>query len=140
MRDVRENAAPASGPGGPGGSGTGGPGAGSSGGSGHGPRSGMKFIKQQENVKEISSLTLSPNKRFLAVCERHRGDPTTYIALYDIKLLFKQGGVGGSHGFKERLRINVAELYPPGMFAGGQAKDLGGVGHHSHNLTTFASA
>jgi len=97
----------------------------------------MKFIKQQENVKEISSITLSPNKRFLAVCERHRGDPTTYIALYDIKLLFKQGGVGASHGgFKERLRINVAELYPPGMFA------AGGPAHHggAHNLTTFASA
>jgi hypothetical protein len=71
----------------------------------------MKFIRQAENVREITSLTLSPNKRFLAVCERHRGDPTTYVALYDIKTLFK------GHQFKERLRINVADLYPPGMFA-----------------------
>lgn len=93
----------------------------------------MKFIKQAENVREISSMTLSPNKRFLAVCERHSGDPTTYIALYDITTLFK------GHSFKEKVRINVSDLYPPGMFAAGQQKDLGssGMGGH-HHMSTFA--
>lgn len=50
----------------------------------------MKFIKQGDSVKEITSITLSPNKRFMAVCERQRGEPNTFIVLYDVKSLFKQ--------------------------------------------------
>lgn len=73
----------------------------------------MKFIKQSDIVKEISSLTLSTNKRILAVCEKHRQDNSTYIALYDIKNVFKQ-----AH-FKEKQRINVLDLFPPGLFTGG---------------------
>ena len=125
VRDVRENATPQ---GGSGAQGSGSGGNGSSGGSGgHHHRSGMKFIKQPEQVREITSLTLSPvNKRFLAVCERHRGDPNTYISLYDIKTLFKQ------QAFKERIRINVGDLYPPGMFAAAQQKDLTALQHPQH--------
>jgi hypothetical protein len=82
----------------------------------------MKFIKQAESVKEISHMTLSPNRRFLAVCERHRGDQNTYIAIYDIKSLFTQ------HDFKEKSRHNVADLYPVGVFTGNQ-RDLTG-NHH----------
>lgn len=29
----------------------------------------MKFIRQSDNLKEITALCLSPNKKFLAVCE-----------------------------------------------------------------------
>jgi hypothetical protein len=71
-------------------------------------RSGMKFIKQGDSVKEITSITLSPNKRFMAVCERQKGEPNTFIVLYDVKLLFKQ-----LHGTKEKLRLNVGDLYAP---------------------------
>jgi hypothetical protein len=84
----------------------------------------MKFIKQPDNVKEISSITLSNNKRMMAVCERHRQDNSTYITMYDVKNIFKQGGgVGGggsgsSSTFKEKSRINVLDLYPPGLFTG----------------------
>ena len=73
----------------------------------------MKFIRQPDVVKEISSLTLSTNKRILAVCERHRQDNSTYIALYDIKNVFKPGN------FKEKQRINVLDLFPSGLFTGG---------------------
>ena len=31
----------------------------------------MKFIKQADTLKEVTAMALSPNKRFLAVCERH---------------------------------------------------------------------
>lgn len=76
-------------------------------------------------------MTLSHNKQILAVCERHRGDPSTYIVIYNIKSLFKQGL------FKERLRINVTDLYPPGVISG--AKDLSA--HHSvHHGGTFSPA
>jgi hypothetical protein len=74
----------------------------------------MKFIRQPDIVKEISSLTLSPNKRMLAVCEKHRQDNSTFITMYDIKNIFKQGS-----SFKEKMRINVQELFPPGLFTGG---------------------
>ena len=29
----------------------------------------MKFIRQHENLKEVTAMSLSPNKKFLAVCE-----------------------------------------------------------------------
>jgi hypothetical protein len=51
----------------------------------------MKFIRQPDIVKEISSLTLSTNKKMLAVCERHRQDNSTYITLYDIKKFLDKG-------------------------------------------------
>lgn len=44
--------------------------------------------------------------------------------MYDVKNIFKQGGgVGGggsgsSSTFKEKSRINVLDLYPPGLFTG----------------------
>ncbi len=67
----------------------------------------MKFIKQGDQVKEITSITLSPNKRFMAVCERQKGELNTFIVLYDVKMLFKQ------QGSKEKLRLNVGDLYAP---------------------------
>jgi hypothetical protein len=73
-------------------------------------RSGMKFIKQHDIVKEITSMILSPNKRFLAVCERHRNENSTFIAIYDVKNLFK------TTAFKERMKLNVADLFPAGAF------------------------
>ena len=90
----------------------------------------MKFIKQPDQVKEITSMKLSPNKRFLAVCERHKNDSTSYITIYDIKTVFK------SQAFKERLRLNVADLFPPGSFGlgGPQSKDL--TSHHTHHGAT----
>jgi hypothetical protein len=75
-------------------------------------------------------MILSPNKRFLAVTERHKNDSTTYIAIYDIKTVFK------SQAYKERLRLNVADLFPPGAFGLGATKDLSthhtiGGAHHT---------
>jgi len=91
---------------------------------------GMKFIRQPDIVKEITSLKLSPNKRFLAVCERHKNDPSAYIAIYDIKTVFK------TQAYKERMRLNISDLFPPGTFGigvTGQAKDIGShhIGHHA---------
>ena len=71
-------------------------------------------------------MILSPNKRFLAVCERHKNDPTSYITIYDIKTVFK------SQAFKERMRLNVADLFPAGVFSTGPTgtgKDL--QSHHT---------
>lgn len=34
--------------------------------------------------------------------------------MYDIKNVFKQGA-----SFKEKMRINVQDLFPPGLFTGG---------------------
>lgn len=45
----------------------------------------MKFIKQPDNLKEITAMSLSPNKRFLAVCERHKNDVNAYLSFYDMK-------------------------------------------------------
>lgn len=102
----------------------------------------MKFIRQPDIVKEISSLTLSPNKRMLAVCERHRQDNSTYITMYDIKNIFKQGT-----SFKEKMRINIIDLFPPGLFTGGagagkdnsalhtNANSFVGGGSHKHILS-----
>lgn len=45
----------------------------------------MRFIKQQETLKEICAIALAPNKRFLAVCERHKGDTSTYLSFYDLE-------------------------------------------------------
>lgn len=61
----------------------------------------MKFIKQPDIVKEITSITLSTNKKIMAVCERHRQDNSTHVAIYDVKNIFKQGG-GNSSTFKEK--------------------------------------
>jgi hypothetical protein len=45
----------------------------------------MKFIKQGDNLKEITAMSLSPNKRFLAVAERHKNDINAYLSFYDMK-------------------------------------------------------
>ncbi len=43
------------------------------------------FIKQGEQIKEITAMCLSPNKRFLAVCEKHKNEMGAYLSFYDIK-------------------------------------------------------
>jgi hypothetical protein len=92
----------------------------------------MKFIRQPDIVKEISSLTLSTNKRVLAVCERHRQDNSTYITIYeDVKNVFKQGA-----SYKEKSRINVVDLFPPGLFTGGGP----GAGKDNSALHTNANS
>ena len=48
-------------------------------------------------------MTLSPNKRFLAICERHKNDPNAYLSIYDMKTNFKQ----------IKQSINVCELISP---------------------------
>ena len=64
----------------------------------------MKFIRQAESIKEITAMRLSPNNRFLAVCERHKNDPNAYISFYDMK----------SAGFKHiKQSINMTELITP---------------------------
>jgi len=63
----------------------------------------MKFIKQPESLKEITAMSLSPNKRFLAVCERHKNDTDAYLSFYDMKSNFKQ----------IKQSINVCELITP---------------------------
>jgi len=51
----------------------------------------MRFIRNPPSLKEITSLALSPNKRFLAVAEKHKGDPNPYLSFYDMKSVqFKQ--------------------------------------------------
>ena len=70
----------------------------------------MLFIKQSEEIKEISAMSLSPNKRFLAVCEKHKTDTNAYLSFYDIKrdegkktLIIKQ----------IKNSINISELVNP---------------------------
>lgn len=48
----------------------------------------MKFIRQHENLKEITAMCLSPNKKFLASCELLRDDKSAYITFYDMKSTF----------------------------------------------------
>lgn len=48
-------------------------------------------------------MTLSPNKRFLAVCERHKNDTNAYVSFYDMKQNFKQ----------IKQSINITELVSP---------------------------
>jgi hypothetical protein len=48
----------------------------------------MKFIRQSENLKEITAIALSPNKKFLACCEIQRDDKSAYIQFYDMKSTF----------------------------------------------------
>mmetsp|Transcript_2941 Transcript_2941/g.2776 ORF Transcript_2941/g.2776 Transcript_2941/m.2776 type:complete len:99 (+) Transcript_2941:183-479(+) len=45
----------------------------------------MLFIKQSDQIKEITAMRLSPNKRFLAVCEKHKNDSSAYLSIYDVK-------------------------------------------------------
>lgn len=45
----------------------------------------MRFIRQNENLKEITAMCLCPHKRFLAVCERHKDSLSAFIAFYDMK-------------------------------------------------------
>lgn len=48
----------------------------------------MKFIRQHDNLKEITAMCLSPNKKFLASCELLRDDKCAYITFYDMKSTF----------------------------------------------------
>ena len=48
----------------------------------------MKFIRQHENFKDITAMSISPNKKFLAVCEQQRDDKSAYITFYDMKSTF----------------------------------------------------
>lgn len=48
----------------------------------------MRFIRCSDNLKEITALCLSPNKKFLAVCEIERDDKSAYITFYDMKSAF----------------------------------------------------
>ena len=66
----------------------------------------MKFIKQAEHLKEITAMALSPNRRFLAVCERHWNTPraqSAFISLYDLK---------SSDGKLLKAHIDVSETEP----------------------------
>lgn len=63
----------------------------------------MRFIRQPDSIKEITAMTLSPNKRFLAVCERHKNDTNAYVSFYDMKSNFKQ----------IKQSINITELVSP---------------------------
>ena len=45
----------------------------------------MKFIKQGDTLKEVTAMALSPNWRFLAVCERHWSNLNAFISIYDMK-------------------------------------------------------
>lgn len=45
----------------------------------------MKFIRQSETIKEVTAMAMSPNKKFLAVCEKHKNDFSAYITFYDMK-------------------------------------------------------
>ena len=48
-------------------------------------------------------MTLSPNKRFLAVCERHKNDHNAYLSFYDMK-----------SGFRHiKQSLNISELITP---------------------------
>jgi len=63
----------------------------------------MKFIKQAESLKEVTAMSLSPNWWFLAVCERHWGNLSAYISIYDMK----------TNDFKaEKSKLNVCETEP----------------------------
>ena len=48
----------------------------------------MKFIRQSDMLKEITAMCLSPNKKFLAICEVQKDDKAAYIAFYDVKTPF----------------------------------------------------
>ena len=63
----------------------------------------MKFIRQNESIREITAMALSPNKKFLAVCEKHKSDLSAYITFYDMK----------SHLYKNvKNHINVCDSQP----------------------------
>ncbi len=63
----------------------------------------MRFIKQSEQLRDVTAMALSPNRRFLAVCERHFGNLSAFISLYDLK----------TPDFKtEKAQINVCETEP----------------------------
>ena len=61
----------------------------------------MKFIKQQDQIKEITCMCLSPNKKFLAVCERHKNDQNAYISFYDMR---------GSGYKPHKQSVNIGEM------------------------------
>ena len=48
----------------------------------------MKFIRQPEIVKEITAMALAPNKKFIAICEKHVDDKSAYLSFYDMKNMY----------------------------------------------------
>ena len=66
-------------------------------------------------MKEITAMCLSSNKRFLAVCEKHRNDPNAYVSFYDMK----------NNAFKQiKSSINLTEH----MMGAASASGAGAVG------------
>ncbi len=63
----------------------------------------MRFIKQPETLREITAMAISPNRRFLAICERHRDNLSAFISFYDMK---------SPDNSKVENRINVSEAQP----------------------------
>jgi hypothetical protein len=63
----------------------------------------MRFIKQPDNLKEVTAMSLSPNRRFLAVCERQYNHLSAFISIYDMK----------TPDFKiEKNRLSVCDTVP----------------------------
>jgi hypothetical protein len=51
----------------------------------------MKFIRMSDNLKEVTAMAISQNKRYLAVCEIQKDDKNAYISFFDVKNpFFKQ--------------------------------------------------
>jgi len=64
----------------------------------------MKFIRLGEDLKEVTAVALTPNKKFLAVCEVVRDDKSAYVAFYDMKTTFYKN---------TQTRINACEGQNP---------------------------
>ena len=45
----------------------------------------MIFITQPDFVKQITTMRLTPNKKYLIVAEQHVKDPSCFISVYDLK-------------------------------------------------------
>ena len=45
----------------------------------------MTFITQPDFVKQVTAMRLTPNKKYLVVCEQHVKDPSCFISVYDLK-------------------------------------------------------
>jgi len=54
-------------------------------------------------LKEVTAMALSPNRRFLAICEKHRNNMNAFISIFDMK----------TPDFKaEKSKLNVCETEP----------------------------
>lgn len=63
----------------------------------------MQFIRQPEQVREITGLTISTGglRRYLAACELRQHDSNVYVSVYDVKNV---------NALKPPKTINVTEL------------------------------